>query len=226
MADDFRYMDLRIKAGVGPTGIAPPGTLIDGTKSIVDQTTKQPFKARTLSFQAVPNPGQNVDVSIGTELPPTGPLGGMVIQVKGQIEGGGWYLRRLSIGPWRALEFDISTWHGVTVELLKSTLTNYDLVGAISNRSNQSGERLTEWIYAEEYGAAGVYNVPPGALKLWPETGDGGFSWTAYTFTPPSAGVGFVTIPDAQLPSIESDVKGSAFTTTVAGFRAIWRIRL
>lgn len=157
----------------------------------------------------------------GSMAAPVLPSGGVVIQVRGIVGAGGWYLRRFSLTNFRMIQLDLSRFRDVQIEVLRSTLNGASVVVTISNQPCETSFNEPLW-YGEEYTAAGTYEVPPGATEIIPELADAGFNWRSASFGP----TGVVTIPDAMVIGVERSVKGTNFEVVANPFRAVWRVTL
>jgi len=154
----------------------------------------------------------------GTMLAPKLPSFGAVIQVRGIVGAGGWYLRRFSLTNFRMIQLDLSRFRDVQIEVLKSTVNGASIVVTVSNQPCETSINEPLW-YGEEY-TPGTYEVPPGATDVVAEQADGGFTWKTATFGPASA----VAIADPLVAGTERTVKGTNFQVTANPFRAGWRI--
>jgi len=184
------------------------------------------FRPITLHIGVVPRVAP-VDYTAGqggSDPAPVAPVGGVVVgDVSVEIRGllpTGVYLRRLTLAPWRMLCLDISTWSDCYLGILRATTTNCRLLAIVSNRPATTTIR-EPLIYAEQYGAAGEYLPPPGADRLFTDTADAGFLWR----TTPQTGV-VIDVPEAITAGPEFLIKGTHIVTTVANWRAVWRITL
>ncbi len=206
------YIDQVFRAAPATlNGLIPAGTEpLSGTATL---------EFRPITVHLLVTRGMNTDFPDPTNpIPPAGLTGDVVIQILGMIGGGGWYLRRFALPLFRMVAFDISTWRDCRVQVLSSSVPGGTLIATVSNRRTNSTivEVLT---YAETYGAAGTYLVPPGAKSFASDVADPGFSWITDTQTGAP-----LAIVDAVLANVNHDVRGTHFLTTVANWRASWRI--
>ena len=197
------------------------GALLVPPQSIIDGVSELDFVPATLFCELTS--GSGLDESPGNLTPPSGGAvaGNIALQMRGIERSGGWYLRRFTLSRFRMIEIDISTFADVQLEVLRSTAIGADLVCTVTNRV--FGTNRAEVLhYAETYTGAATYLVPPGAARLFPAVTDVNFAWTTDDTQTGAA----VLTPEPAFVGVEIVPKGTHFVTTVAVFRAAWRVTL
>lgn len=192
-------------------------------RAVVDGVTDWAFRPMTLAV-GVLFPGLGDFGTWASPAPPDLPVarqGDVVVQVRGMLNAGGFYMRRFALPLWRPVLVDVSSFANLGVDVLKSTLEGAGLGCVVSNRTtNQTIPDVL--VYAEEYATAGTYVVPPGARSLVGAVNDPGFAWSV---TALSGSASSIADPVVAGPTSHT-VQGTRFLTTVNNFIATWRVSL
>lgn len=155
------------------------------------------------------------------EHPPTAipdGSGNAVFQFSG-LRTMGHYTRRFALGQGSSIQFDLSDFVGLNVQLLKSTLVGVAVWAQVCDRE-LAGATTPPKVFLPLTASAGTQTVPWGATRFFSASTDPAFAWRGYD-------TGGVAIDYADPISAGNtyDVKAPLYLTAV-NLSGLWEIQL
>jgi len=208
---------ISFRADVAGTALAlqPGQDLTNGTAAGAGWQPRTVFLTAGASAGRV---GFLPDLDPITGQPNPAPTGTVNVEIRGLLEGAGYYVRRFGVTVERMVQLDIATLRDVWIRVISASVPNASLLGVVTCREATRGAQQPLF-FAESYATAALWRVPPGAVALLPDTTDAGFSWS-------QTGAGGVVqlIPQAAAIGVRQQVGAITFRNTATPFRAIWEI--
>lgn len=192
-----------------PFTLLQPGNLLDGMRGLG-------FRPSMLVLATVGNSPADVTAQSPAPFPNIND-GGITVQLYGLLPSGGYWLRRFTLAAYRSAVFDISAYEDVRIEVLNSTLQTFGVAGQIGDYELKTTPR-DPLLLSEVYETAARYDVPPGAVEMFPGQNDPAFAWR---------GVGVpvsFNMPEPVAVGTPTTPKGQLFVTSIANYQAVWRI--